>query len=205
MPIALKNSMTLQIHIRIKRKTAVLLLQSKFIFYILRMNRKIHQFLAEDHSRLDDLLNKALLNPDEIDLESYHLFRIGLLKLIKMEEKILFPAAKKANGNVPIPLAAKLRLDHGALTMLMLLSPTRELAKVITFILQQHDELEEQEGGMYDICENLTENETAEILEKLKATTEVPVHPYNDSEIAFQSAKNALLRAGFDYETILNG
>jgi iron-sulfur cluster repair protein YtfE (RIC family) len=56
-----------------------------------------------------------------IDLEYYHQFRTGILKHIKMEEKILFPAAQRANGNIPIPLAAKLRLDHGAITSLMVL------------------------------------------------------------------------------------
>lgn len=169
------------------------------------MNRKIHQFLAEDHSRLDDLLAQAMQNPDHIDLEIYHQLRTGLLKHIKMEEKILFPAARNANGDVPIPLAAKLRLDHGALTMLMLLTPTKQIVNAVTFILTQHDELEEQDGGMYDICENLTENETEEILERLRTVGELPVHPYNDSENAVQSVKNALQRAGFDYDELMKG
>lgn len=167
------------------------------------MNRKIHQFLSEDHSRLDDLLANSTGVADDINKEIYHHFRTGLLKHIKMEEKILFPAAKKANGNIPIPLAAKLRLDHGALTMLMLLPPTRELAKVVKHILEQHDKIEEQHGGTYDICEKLTESETDEILAKLRTVTEVPVHPYNDSENAVRSAKNALLRAGFNYDEIV--
>ncbi len=166
------------------------------------MNRKIHRFLADDHKRLDDLLAQAIENPDKIDQELYHQFRIGLLKHIKMEEKILFPAATKANNNVPLPLAAKLKLDHGALAALTVLPPSREVVNALTYILTQHDELEEKDGGMYDVCEQLTEHETDEVLAKLKATTEVPVNPFNSSENALQAAKNALSRAGFDYDVI---
>lgn len=166
------------------------------------MNRKIHRFLAKDHKRLDELLAQAIENPDEIDQEMYHKFRIGLLKHIKMEEKILFPTATRANNSVPLPMAAKLKLDHGALAALTVLPPSREVVNALTYILIQHDELEEKEGGMYDLCERLTENETDEILAQLKATTEVPVNPFNGSENALQAAKNALSRAGFDYDVI---
>lgn len=167
------------------------------------MNRKIHHYLSQDHERLDQLLQKAFENPRQIDLEAYHQFRTGLLKHIKMEEKVLFPAARKANANEPIPLAAKLKLDHGALSALMLLPPSEEVRKAVTFILEKHDILEEQEGGMYDLCEKLTENETDEILAQLKAVTDVPVHPYNATENALQVTKNALQRAGYDYDEIV--
>jgi hypothetical protein len=115
-----------------------------------------------------------------------------------MDEKVLFPAAKEANGGEPIPLAAKLRLDHGALTALMVVPPTAAVIAAVRHIIGKHDELEEAPGGMYDICEALTKERTAELLERLEQTTPVPVHPPNTHPIAVDSADRAMARAGFD-------
>lgn len=168
------------------------------------MNKPLYQFFTKDHRRIEQLLDQACENPDVIDLEYYHQFRTGILKHIKMEEKILFPAAQRANGGIPIPLAAKLRLDHGVITSLMVLPPTLDVIKVVRIILDEHDLLEEEPGGMYDICEQLTEFETDHIIKQLEATSEVPVHPPNEAVYAMQAAKNALRRAGYDYEQMIN-
>jgi hypothetical protein len=158
-----------------------------------------------DHRRIDELLDKATQNPDNFQMEDYHQFRTGLLKHIKMEEKILFPAAQKANGNVPLPLATKLRLDHGALTALMVVPPSREMIEVLRYVLDKHDLLEEEPDGMYDVCEKLTEGETNTLLQQLEKMAEVPVHPFNEAAYALDVAKRTLLRAGFDYDEIVNG
>jgi hypothetical protein len=120
-----------------------------------------------------------------------------------MEEKILFPEAQKANGGLPLPLAAKLRLDHGALTSLMVVPPSLEVIKVIRKVLEQHDLLEEGQGGMYEQCEKLTQGEIQNLLVKLKEVTEVPVHPHNEAEYALMAAKRALERAGFDFDLLV--
>jgi hypothetical protein len=166
------------------------------------MNKPLYQFFTNDHRRIENLLDKATQNPDEIQMDYYHQFRTGLLKHIKMEEKILFPAAQKANGGVPFPLAAKLRLDHGALTALMVVPPTTELIKILRLVLEKHDLIEEEPGGMYDVCEKLTEGETQSLLEQLRQVTEVPVHPHNKADYALKAAKNALQRAGFDFDVL---
>ncbi|GIK22661.1 MAG: hemerythrin domain-containing protein [Ignavibacterium sp.] len=166
------------------------------------MNKPLYNFFTADHRRIESLFDKATENPNEIDVELYHQFRTGLLKHIKMEEKILFPAAQKANNNAPLPLQPKLRLDHGALTALMVVPPTPDVIKVIRHIMEKHDLLEEEPGGMYDVCEKLTEAETQNLLEQLQNTTEVPVHPHNKADFALQAAKNALSRAGFDFDLI---
>ena len=168
------------------------------------MNKPLYQFFTNDHRRIDELLNKATQKPDDVQMEYYHQFRTGLLKHIKMEEKILFPAAQKANGNVPLPLAGKLRLDHGALTSLMVVPPSAEVIKVLRFVLDKHDLLEEQPGGMYDVCEKLTEGETNHLLQELEKVAEVPVHPFNEAGYALDVAKRTLLRAGFDFDEIVN-
>lgn len=167
------------------------------------MNKPLYHFFTNDHNRIDQLLDKATENPAELETNYYHQFRTGLLKHIKMEEKVLFPAAQKANGNVPLPLAAKLRLDHAALTSLMVVPPSEEVIKVLRYILEKHDLLEEEPGGMYDVCERLTEGETNTLLQQLQEVAEVPVHPFNEAGYALDVAKRTLLRAGFDFDAIV--
>ncbi|MGN6618695.1 MAG: hemerythrin domain-containing protein [Ilyomonas sp.] len=166
------------------------------------MNKPLYHFFTNDHRRIEDILDKATEDIDHIQMDHYHQFRTGLLKHIKMEEKILFPAAQKANGGTPLPLAAKLRLDHGALTALMVIPPGKEVIKVLRYVLEKHDLLEEEPGGMYDACEKLTTGETQELLEQLEKVTEVPVQHYNKADYALQSAKRALERAGFDFDAL---
>jgi hypothetical protein len=169
------------------------------------VNKPLYHFFTNDHNRIDQLLDKATENPGEVETNYYHQFRTGLLKHIKMEEKILFPAAQKANGNVPLPLAAKLRLDHAALTSLMVVPPSDEVIKVLRYILDKHDLLEEEPGGMYDVCERLTEGETNTLLQQLEKVPEVPVHPFNEAGYALDVAKRTLIRAGFDFDAIIKG
>lgn len=166
------------------------------------MNKPLYNFFTADHRRIEDLLNKATETEGKIQMEYYQQFRAGLLKHIKMEERILFPAAQKANGGIPLPLAAKLRLDHGALTALMVIPPTDDIVKVLRHILEKHDILEEEPGGMYDVCENLTHRETQSILEQLENTTDVPMQSHNAATYAFESAKRSLERAGFNYDEL---
>ena len=167
------------------------------------MNKQLYRFFTNDHRRIEDLLNKATENTDEIQMNYYHQFRTGLLRHIKMEEKILFPAAQKANGGVPLPLAATLRLDHGALTTLMVVPPSLGVVKVLRHVLEKHDLLEEEPGGMYDVCERLTKGETQDLLAQLEKVTEVPTHPYNKADYALGAAKRALERAGFDFDVLI--
>lgn len=166
------------------------------------MNKLLYHFFTKDHRRIEDILDKATEDANTIQMDYYHRFRTGLLKHIKMEEKILFPAAQKANSGTPLPLAAKLRLDHGALTALMVVPPSQPVIRVLRYILAEHDLLEEQPGGMYDICEKLTQGETQELLEQLEKVTEVPVQSHNKADYALEAAKRALTRAGFDFDAL---
>lgn len=167
------------------------------------MNKVLYDFFTDDHRRIEKLFEEATAKKGHVDLEKYHQFRIGLLTHIKMEEKILFVAAQKVNGGEPLPLQAKLRLDHGALTSLMVCVPTPEVLKVVNYILEQHDILEEEAGGMYEACEKLTQNETHQILETLKKVTPVPVRPFNEAAYVIDVAKRSIERAGFNFDEIL--
>ena len=166
------------------------------------MNKTLYQFFTKDHHRIEELLSKATTQPREIEMNYYHQFRTGLLRHIKMEEKTLFPAAKKANQTVMEELIPRYKLEHGALTALMVPPPTLSLIKVIRYVLEKHDMAEEEPGGLYDICEALTHGQTQELLDQLVQTEEVRVHPPNPAPIATESARRALARAGYDFDEI---
>jgi len=165
------------------------------------MNKPLHQFFTEDHHRIDKLLTKAT-EQAEIEMDYYNQFRSQLLRHIKMEEKILFPAAKKVNEQVVQKLIPRFRLEHGALTALMVPPPTLSLINVIRHVLEKHDMAEEEPGGLYDVCEALTQGQTQELLDQLAVTEEVPIHPPNPAPIAIESARRALARAGYDFDRL---
>lgn len=167
------------------------------------MSKQIHQFFTNDHRRIEKLLEDAIENPDKIDMEYYNPFRSGLLTHIKMEEKILFPAAQKANGGAPLPKFAQLRLEHGAITSLMVPPPFADLIKVLKHVLDKHDLVEEEPGGVYEVCESLTKHQVDELLERLKETSVVPTIAFNPAPYALDSAKRSLLRAGYDFDDIV--
>jgi len=167
------------------------------------MNKPLHHFFTADHHRLEKLLDKAIITIPEIDMTFYMPFRSGLLRHIKMEENILFPAAKAIDANKMQEILPQFRLEHGALTALMVPPPTPDLIKVIKHILEKHDFEEEKPGGLYDICELLTHAQTQNLLQQLANTPEVPLHPPNPTTFAFDAAKRALIRAGYDYDVIV--
>jgi hypothetical protein len=58
-----------------------------------------------------------------------------------MEEKILLPAAQRARGGEPLPVAARLRLDHGALAALLVPTPNPTILSALRGILARHNAL----------------------------------------------------------------
>lgn len=164
------------------------------------MSGKIHRYLAGDHERLDALLDRAMSDPENIDAEAYAQFRSGLLKHIGMEEKVLLPAAQKLRGGEPLPVAAKLRLDHGALVALLVPTPTPRVIAALRAILKLHNPIEEDPGGMYETCEELAGAEVDEILRQLQKAPDVRVLPHVDSSFVMEAARRALARAGYELD-----
>jgi hypothetical protein len=156
----------------------------------------IYRFLAEDHVRLEGLLQRAVVLSGEIDSQAYAEFRAGLLKHIAMEEKILLPAAQQARGGGALPAAAKLRLDHGALATLLVPTPTPVIVAAIRAVLAAHNPIEEAPGGVYDECDELLRDRVDEILGKLRSAPEVAVAPHVDGPNVTGAINRALARAG---------
>ena len=154
------------------------------------------EFLVEDHRRLDGLLQAAVAHPGTVDDRAYAQFRAGLLRHIGMEEKILLPAVQRQRGGEPLPLAARLRLDHGALAALLMPTPTAAILTTIQGILVEHNVLEEGAAGLYETCDALAGPETEPILAALRAAPEVKVMAYNDNPAVMNAVRRALERAG---------
>jgi hypothetical protein len=164
------------------------------------MRDKLYRYFEKDHRRLDDILNRATKQSDNIDLNEYAEFRSGLLRHIGMEEKILFPAAQKANGGVALPSFARLKLEHGALTALMVPAPTATIIAAVRSILLVHDQIEECPGGPYETCEMLTKGELDSILAEIERTPAVPVHPNRSEPFVLEATRRAVERAGYRLE-----
>ncbi len=162
----------------------------------------VARFLTGDHARLEGLLQRAVAETGAIDRAAYAEFRAGLLRHIGMEEKILLPAAQRARGGEPLPIAAKLRLDHGALAALLVPTPTPQIAGALRAILAAHNPLEEGPGGVYEVCEQLAGAEAEALLARLRAAPEVPVNPHVDSPLVRDAMRRAVARAGFDPDAL---
>jgi len=152
----------------------------------------IYEFFSSDHRRLERLLNHATAARDRIDREAFAQFRAGLLKHIGMEEKVLLPAAREARGGVALPLARRLRLDHGAIASLLVPTPGHEVTEKLLSILEPHNLFEEKSEGLYETCDELLRDTAGAILEKLRAFPEVPLAPHNDSPLVEQTIENAI-------------
>jgi hemerythrin HHE cation binding domain-containing protein len=162
----------------------------------------VTHILVDDHHRLDALLHRAFAVPTEVDLAAYDAFRKGLLRHIGLEEKILFPAAQRAQGGVPLEVAARLRLDHGALAALLVPPPTAPIGAALRAILLAHNPLEEGERGVYAACEALLGDQSRALAEDLRAAPEVRVNPNVDTDLAREAMRRALARAGYEFERI---
>jgi hypothetical protein len=162
----------------------------------------VYEYLAEDHRRLEKALHRAAANPGHIESAAYLEFRGGLLRHIGMEERILLPEAQAARGGEPLPLAPKLRLDHGALAALLVLTPNHSIVGAVRRILEIHNILEEGPVGVYSLCENIPGFDCDRILLRLQNAPPVAMAPYVDSAIATESARNALRRAGHELDFV---
>ena len=167
------------------------------------MSGPLHNFFTEDHRRLDDILSLVDIRASEYDLNAYDQFRSRLLKHIKMEETILFPTLEKAKKGVYTERIAKLRLDHRALTALMVPPPSPVIFKALRCIMAGHNQLEEESKGLYDLCDDFIQNSAA-ILHKIEQTSDVPVLAHKSEPFILEATRRALARAGYNYDDIIS-
>jgi len=159
----------------------------------------ITDFLVKDHGRLESLLQSAVAQAGAVDQGTYDQFRAGLLRHIGMEEKILLPAAQRLRGGAPLLIAAKLRLDHGAIASLLMPPPSAAVIATIRAVLKVHNTIEEGPGGLYETCDELAASESTELLAKLQAAPELGVLPCSNSSVVMPAVQRALERAGYGF------
>jgi hypothetical protein len=154
------------------------------------MKGPILDLLAADHRRLGALLERAAADPARFDHEAFEAFRAGLLRHIGIEEKILLGEARRRRGGTPLAIAARLREDHGVLGALLVPTPDAALAGEIRRLLDEHDALEEEPGGLYDACDDVIGADPA-VLGRIAAAPEVPLAPHFDGRGTHRTAASA--------------
>jgi hypothetical protein len=164
------------------------------------MKGELYDFFERDHRRLEVLLEKATAPESGFDMDAYREFRQGLLRHIRMEETILLPTAMKIRNGEPLAIAAKIRLDHGALTALMVPPPSKMIVAAVKGILADHDLLEEGPGGMYESIESLSGTQATEMLQKAKSTPEVRLQPNQPGDNILDATRRAVARAGYNLD-----
>ncbi len=159
---------------------------------------ELYRFMKSEHARLDHLLAEAAARVGVGDNPAYEGFREGLLRHIRIEERIVLPTAQRKRGGEPLAIAPRLRLDHGALAALLMLPAVGHTFHAIRAVLDAHNPLEENQGGVYDQCEALAGPEADALLTQALATPRIPVSRWVASPKVVASAKRVLGRAGYD-------
>lgn len=156
---------------------------------------RITDWLIDDHRRLHALLEKSRAS-ESFDAEAFATFRAGLLRHIAIEEKLLLPAARRARNGVAIERAWDLRMDHAALTSLLVPTPDAALVGEILSILGPHDDKEEGPAGVYAECERLLSDEESRALtERALALPPIPLASHFDGQGSVRTAKAAIASA----------
>jgi len=159
-------------------------------------NGSISDHLTRDHARLDELLRGAKRR-DPVDPEAYAEFRRGILRHIAIEEKLLLPAAERARNGLPLEIAARLRLDHGAIAALLVPAPTSPILATLRFIFGRHNQIEEGPDGLYATCDRLLAGDLKPLIAQIAAYPTVAMSPHNDAAVVMPAVERALDRAGY--------
>lgn len=163
------------------------------------MGGALYQYFADDHRRLGHLLDQAAESSTAIDIGCFDRFRSGILKHIGLEEKILLPAVRRYRNGEPLPVAGRIRLDHGAIAALLVPPPSERIISALQRILSTHNILEESRGGLYELCEQLAGDDVGSLMKQVQSAKEVPVMPYNTDPKVLDATIRAVERAGYKF------
>jgi len=166
------------------------------------MHGPLYTILADDHRRLEQLLEQTRSEIASGTYTVFDEFRRGLLRHISVEEKVLLPAAQRLRGGSALPIAERLRLDHGAIAALLVPPPSRLTITALFAILDKHNVLEEGPGGFYEACEELSGADMQKLIDDIHAAPIVPLSPKINNPNVLDATRRALARAGYDLDLI---
>lgn len=156
---------------------------------------RITDYLTQDHERLHELLEQAR-RPGSFQADPFASFRGGLLRHIAIEERVLLPAAREARGGLPLSRAHELRVEHAALTSLLVPVPDLSLCSEIAELLGRHDRKEEGPEGVYAECEAaFSPAESARLAEVAASYRQVRMAPHSSRPNLYRTAASALAAA----------
>lgn len=158
----------------------------------------IYNYLHKDHIILGDFLEKIIDKSGNIERSYYEKFREGILKHIGIEEKILIKSLEK-KGKVPAEIL-KLKLDHSAISALLVPEPTKGIINTIKEILRDHNLLEEMDGGFYDECDKWLKEEVEAIIEKIKNYPPFKLMPNIPEKEVLKTTKRIVEGAGYRFQ-----
>jgi regulator of cell morphogenesis and NO signaling len=153
---------------------------------------RLSQYMAAEHARLEALLDASVVDPHRFDGAAFEEFRVGLLRHIGIEEKILLTDARMRRGGEPLPIARMLRVEHAALASLLVPTPDHALVAEIRTLLGSHDAREEGPGGLYERCERLAGGDAPALLERVRNAPAVAAAPHFDGVGAHRTVAGAL-------------
>lgn len=150
----------------------------------------IAQHLAEDHDRLDALLERARAPDGSVDMEAFELFRAGLLRHIAIEEKLLFTLLKRRAPEL-VPDVELLRAEHSAIARLLCYRPDARLIDDVRALLGPHNAREEGDEGIYAAAERAAGDELEALTREVVAFGAIRPAPYRETRDA-PTAEEAL-------------
>src|SRR6188508_872560 len=157
----------------------------------------LFDWLVRDHQEIGLLLDRAEGGGPHagLDAAAFESFRARLLRHIAIEEKVLFPAVQEARGGAPLAHRRRLRVEHAALTSLLVPTPDLALVSELRRLLEPHDELEEGPGGVYEECMAALGERWRDVLDRARSYPAVKVAAHFDGRGTVRTAAAALERA----------
>lgn len=155
---------------------------------------RITDYLEADHRRIEDLFESACSN-ERFDPLAFARFRASLLRHIAIEEKLLMVAVREMRGDQPLNRAHQLRIEHGAISSLLVPPPDLDLCKEIQSLLDPHSAKEEGPDGVYAECEQVLGERSESLGVEAAAYPQVRVAPYRSLPGMSRTAAQALASA----------
>ncbi|MCB0512244.1 MAG: hypothetical protein KDC72_06830, partial [Bacteroidetes bacterium] len=95
--------------------------------------------------------------------------------------------------------AERIRLDHGGIGALLVMSPTKSIVATLRSILDVHNAMEEKEDGFYSRLDEIKGDAADELLARMHASPPVPASKYNDKPGVLDAIKRAVVRSGYEF------